>query len=68
MIWHHESYRVRATEPHLVFFDEAENLFVNDRVVVPDDEELLPALDKLRHILPEKRKWRVCDDDVGLFQ
>ena len=56
------------SNPHLVLFDEREDLLVGDRVLVADNQELLPVLHELRYVLTEQRERRVGDDDVGFLE
>ncbi len=57
-----------SPHPEFVGFDEGKYLLVSDRVLVPDDQELLPVFHELGDVLAEKGKGRIGDDDVRLFQ
>jgi hypothetical protein len=59
---------MRVAEPNLVLLSVARDFLVGERVLIPDAEKLLPALDKLRHVVPKERKRRISDDDVGLLE
>ena len=68
MIGDDESDGGRIAEPQLVAPDEVENLFVADRVLVPDNQEPLVVFDQLLDVLAEQRERRVGDDDVRLLE
>ena len=54
--------------PNLVLHHKREDLFILDGILVPNYQELLLILDKLRHILPEKTERGICTHNIGLFQ
>src|SRR5574344_2942321 len=56
-----------CAQPHLVRLDHREDFFVCDGVHVTDDCERLSPFNEPRQKLPEQRKGRICDDDVGLI-
>ncbi len=58
----------RGAQPQLVVLDEREDFLIGDRVLVPDDQELLPVLHELGNILLEEGEGRVGDHDVRLLE
>ena len=55
-------------QPDLVAFNQRENLFVSNGILMPDNQELLIILHQLRHVFAEERKGRIGHHDVCLAQ
>jgi hypothetical protein len=55
-------------QPQLVVFDEWKHVFVSNRILVSNNQELLIVFDKLLNVLAEQREGWIRDNNIRHLQ